>query len=97
MKNAAKSISEPIGGSPGTALRKGISAKSNVPRKPSADQNKPSRPLATYQAAMSAAMVRHHMNTMMKTANMTVLVERSTAALAAKCKSGLAMVLVSAP
>jgi hypothetical protein len=83
MKNAAKSMSEPIGGSPGTASRKGMSANSNVPRKASADQNKPNLPLAMYHAAMSEAMVRHHMNTMMNTANTIVLVERCTFVVAA--------------
>src|ERR1700727_3793986 len=95
MKKAAKSMSEPIGGSPGTAFRKGMSAKSSVPRNPRADQNKPSLPLATYHAAMSAAMVRHHMNTMMNTANMTVLVERSTVAVAENSDWGVVMVLAS--
>src|ERR1700743_3488091 len=97
MKNAAKSMSDPIGGSPGTALRNGMSAKSSVPRKPSADQNNPSLPLAVYHAAMSAATVRHHMNTMMKTANMTVLVERFTVAVAANSVWGMEMVLASGP
>src|ERR1700689_1978563 len=97
MKKAAKSMSEPIGGAPGAAFRKGMSANSSVPRNPRADQNKPSLPLATYHAAMRAAMVRHHMNAMMNTANMIVLDDRVTAAVAAKCDSGAAMALASAP
>ena len=41
MKKAAKSISEPIGGSPGTALRNGMSANSSVPRNPRAGPEQP--------------------------------------------------------